>query len=147
MIHVDQLASRIEEVVPALAGRFETAARLAALVEAGKAPERTPMAFAMLGALVGGEADMAVGLYRQHFQETVAVVLFERVADDRRGGRAADEITPLVRAVIEAVCGWGPDDSIGGVFTLRLAEFEGFVGGAVVFHIEFALSDQLRIET
>lgn len=147
MIHVDDLRTRIEDLVPALAGRFDTAARLAALVEAGKAPERTPAAFAMLGALTGGNADIITGFYRQDFQETVAVVLFERVSDDRRGGKAADEITPLVRAVIEAVCGWGPGDGIGGAFTLRMAEFQGFVGGALVFHIEFALTDQLRIAT
>lgn len=145
MDHAADVSARIEDQVPALAGRFEAAARLAQLVERGQAPERTPAAYALFGELQGGQAAAGPGLYRQDYREVVAVVLFERAADDRRGGKAGDKLTPLVTDVIEAVCGWGPGGGIGGVFTLAQAGFVGFVGSALVYQIEFALNDQLRI--
>ena len=48
--------------------------------------------------------------------------------------------------VIEAVCGWAPDDAIG-VFELRSAELVGAKDGALIFQLEFTLNDQLRITT
>ena len=48
--------------------------------------------------------------------------------------------------MIEAVCGWAPDDAIG-VFELRSAELVGAKDGALIFQLEFTLNDQLRITT
>jgi hypothetical protein len=141
------VSARIEAKVPALAGRFEAAARLAQLIAREQAPERTPAAFALFGEIQGGAADMITGFFSQHVRETVAVLLFERAADDRHGGKAGAKLSSLVTDVIEAVCGWGPDDGIGGVFTLRSAGFVGFVGSALLYQIDFALDDQMRITT
>ena len=71
-------------------------------------------------------------------------ILADRVTGDPLGDKALKDISPLVAAVIEAVCGWAPDDAIG-VFELRSAELVGAKGGALIFQIEFTLNDQLRI--
>ena len=84
-------------------------------------------------------------MYVQELRETVIVVLFVRVAGDARGGRAIDEVTPLIRQVTEAIAGWAPDDAIG-VFTLQSGELAGSQRGHLIYQLDFTLNDQLRIQ-
>lgn len=144
MIRIDEVRARIEARVPALAGRMFNAGQFSQLVERNQMPSQAKAAFVLPGALQGGNADLSVGLFRQAFQESVIVVLATRVANDPTGEKAADEITPLVRDVITAVCGWGPDDA-PGAFVLGSGELVGTQSGTLVYQIDFLLSDQLRI--
>lgn len=144
MIRVDEARVRIEERVPALAGRLAGAGPFANLVERDQAPTQTPAGFVLLGNIQGGSADVAAGLFRQNFRETLLVVLFDRHAGDPTGARVMDQMTPLVRDVIAAIVGWGPADA-PGVFVLGQAETVGVKQGAMVFQIDFSLEDQLRI--
>ncbi len=144
MNHAGDVAARIEKEVPELAGRFDTATALARLTEAGKAPDRTPAAFALFGEVVGGAVEYGTGWFTQRYRETVSVVLFERAGDDHRGDKAAGKLSPLINDVLEAVLGWGPGGGIGGVFTLGRAGFVGFVGHATVYQIDFQLDERLR---
>lgn len=144
MIRIDEVRARIEARVPALANRIGNAGQFAQLVERNQMPGHAVAAFVLPGALQGGNADLSVGLFRQAFQESVIVVLATRVANDPTGEKAADEITPLVREVITAVCGWGPDDA-PGAFVLGAGELVGTQSGTLVYQIDFLLSDQLRI--
>lgn len=144
MNYAGDVATRIESEVPALAGRFDTATALARLTDAGKAPDRTPAAFALFGEVVGGAADYGTGFFSQHYRETVSVVLFERAGDDRHGDKAAGKLTPLINDVLGAVLGWSPGGEIGGVFTLGRAGFVGFVGHTTVYQIDFQLDERLR---
>lgn len=144
MIRLDAVRARIEARAPALAGRMGTAGEFADLVDNDQVPQITPAGFALLGGIEGGAADAAAGLYRQAFVESVMVVLCDRYAGDASGGAAMDAITPLVREVVLGVVGWGPDDA-PGVFVLRHAELVGIKKGALIFQIEFALQDQLRV--
>jgi hypothetical protein len=146
MIRLDDVRERVEAQVPALAGRLGNAGDFANLIENNRLPQVTPAGYVLPGGLLGGRADVVTGMFRQSFQETVIVVLVCRVAGDPLGNAALDEVTPLVREVIPAVVGWAPADAIG-VFELRQAELIGAKDGALVFQIDFALNDQLRITT
>ena len=144
MIRIDEVRARIEAKVPVLAGKLGSAGAFAQLVERNQMPQHAVAGFVLPGGLRGGQASAVTGSFNQHFAETVIVVLAARVANDPTGGRATDEITPLVRKVIEGLCGWGPDDA-PGVFTLGNGELVGVQAGTLVYQIDFTLDDQLRI--
>lgn len=144
MIRVAEVAARIEAAVPALAGRLGTATQFSALVQRNQMPQQSPAGFVLPGAISGGNADAMTGVFRQAFDETVSVVLAVRSASDPTGAKAADELTPLIRAVVLAVCGWAPDDAVG-VFALGSGDFVGFENGTFIYQIDFKLDDQMRI--
>lgn len=144
MIRIEPVRARIETLVPMLAGRLGNAAGFAQVVERNQIPQITPAGFVMFSGMIGRQADVVTGLFRQSFDETISVVLMDRVAADPLGDKALTDISPMVGDVITAVCGWSPDDAIG-VFELRQAELVGAKGGALVFQIDFSLNDQLRI--
>lgn len=144
MSRVGDVRARVEALVPALAGRMQNAAQFAQLVDNNRLPQVTPAGFALPGAMVGGDADVAAGMFRQAVDETVIIVLVVRGARDATGAGAADEIAPLVSAIIHAVAGWSPVDA-PGVFVLGRAELVGGQDAALVYQIDFTLSDQLRI--
>lgn len=146
MIRLDDVRERVETRVPELAGRLGNAGAFADLVERSQLPQITPAGYVLPGGLVGSAPDVAAGIFRQDFRETVIVVLVSRVAGDALGNKAIDELAPFVRSVIEAVVGWAPADAIG-VFQLAQAELVGAKDSALVFQIDFALNDQLRILT
>jgi hypothetical protein len=142
---IEEVAARIEAEVAELTGQLGEAADFADLVERKKLPAKTG-GFVLPGGLRGGAADAASGLFRQSFDEIVKVVLVVRVAGDPLRAKAVASLVPLARATINAVAGWAPDDAIG-VFRLVQAELIGASGGALIFEIDFALDDQLRITT
>lgn len=144
MIRLGEVRARIEAKVPALAGNLRNAGDWARVVEQNMLPDFTPAAFLLPGGFVGGQATLATGLFRQDFRETVSVVLVVRVAGDALGEAALDEIAPLVGEVVRAVAGYSPD-STPGDFILQRGELVGAKDGALIFHIDFALTDQLRI--
>lgn len=144
MIRLDDVRERIAAMVPALEGRLGNAAGFNRVIERNQVPQITPAAFVLFGGIQGGAARAATGMFVQDFSEVVTVVLMDRVSGDALGDKALRDITPMVGDIIEAVCGWAPDDAVG-VFALKLAELAGVTGGALVFHIEFYLTDQLRI--
>ena len=141
---IEEVAARIEAEVAELAGQLGEAADFADLVERKKLPSKTG-GFVLPGGLRGG-ADVASGLFRQGFDEIVKVVLVVRVAGDPLRAKAVADLVPLARATINAVAGWAPADAIG-VFKLVQADLIGASGGALIFEIDFALDDQLRITT
>lgn len=148
MIRIDDVSERLQATVPAFErdNRIGTAAQFSALVEKNQTPQNTPAAFVLPGPLQGGQAQAMAGAFIQSISETVIVVLFVKVAGDARGGRAIDEITPLIRQVVDAVAGWAPDDAVG-VFTLGAGELVGSQRGHLIYQLNFTLNDQLRIQS
>lgn len=144
MIRLDEVRARIEAKVPALIGRLGPAVEFARLIERNQLPQVTPAGYVLLAGLSGGQAQSATGMFIQDFAERVSIVLVDRVAGDALGAGAMDETAPLVRDVIAAVLGWGPDDA-PGVFVLEQAETVGVKDGALVFQIDITLQDQVRI--
>lgn len=146
MIRLDDVRERIAAQVAAFASdsRIGNAAQFSALVENNQTPQVTPAAYVLPGPLQGGDAKLSTGVFIQDFRETVIVVLFVKVAGDARGGKAIDEITPLIRQVVDALAGWAPENAVG-VFVLGSGELVGSQRGHLIYQLDFALDDQLRI--
>lgn len=144
MLQLDEIRTRIEGRVTSLQGKLQGASAFADLVERQQLPQWDFGGFVLPGRLAGGAAQALSGMFVQDFSETVMVVLVTRVQGDPTGQKALDEITPLVREVVAAVCGWAPEGA-PGIYQLASGELVGSQGGALIFQIDFSLNDQLRI--
>jgi hypothetical protein len=136
---------RLKERVPTLAGRVEGAAHLAQMMAANQMPQVTPAANVIATGLAGGTADASTGFFRQSFDETVTVYLTFRNVQGP-GGNALDLFDEVKWSVIEAICGWGPETAVG-VFRLLRGQVVNMATGTMLYQIDFALGDQLRILT
>lgn len=141
----DDVIQRLKERVPELQTRVEGAASLVQLMQANQLPQSTPAANAISSGLAGGAPDAAAGLFRQPFDETVSVFLTFRNVQGK-GDRALDLFDAVKWGVIEALCGWAPDDSVG-VFRLVRGQVVNMAAGTLIYQIDFAIGDQLRIVT
>ena len=131
--------------MPQLTRRVEGAAELSELVKRKALPQASPSAFVLpLGLHAANQGDAGAGAFTQMVDEVFGVVLFVRASGDITGGRALPSIDMLVWAVIEAVCGWGPEDAIG-VFHLRRGQLLSAEAGAVIYQLDFGLQSQVRI--
>lgn len=133
-----------------LAGRIQPGASLSELMARGQAPQVTPAAFVLPLGLRGGSVTAMANLFAQDIVETLGIVLFLRGAGDATGGRLTDKLTPLRNAVIRAIVGWAPQSDwlageTVGVFRLARGELISLSAGLLVYQIDFALDDQLRI--
>ena len=54
------------------------------------------------------------------------------------------ELDELIHAVLLAVAGWGPDEAVG-VFELARGSLIHNRDGVLVYQLDFAIDDQLRI--
>ena len=140
---LEQLIARIDARVPDLAGRTQAAADLAALMAANALPPAPVSAFVLPLALQGGSADAAAGIYRQSVDEMFAVLLVFREAG-RTGEQVLARVRDIIRQVVEAVAGWGPDE-VPGVLRLLRGGMVRMSGGTLVYQLDFAITDQLRI--
>mgnify|MGYP001201609535 CR=1 FL=1 len=143
MLRMDDARARIEDRVPEIR-RFGNAADFAAVVASNRLPTTTPVAYVLFAGLHGGKPTASAGLFIQDYDEVLTVILADRITGDPTGDKALKDVAPLVAKVVEAVCGWAPDDA-AGVFVLRGAELVGAKDGQLIFQIEFTLVDQLRI--
>lgn len=142
---VAEVTARLAAMVPMLAGRIEGAVDFAELMRRNALPQLTPGAYVLPLGLQGGGAEVMTGLYRQEVSEIIGVLLTYR-SFSQTGGVALPELGLLIRAVIDAVAGWGPDAAIG-VFRMRQGHLVNMSAGTIVYQLEFVISDQLRILT
>ena len=141
---IDDVIARIAARVSDLAGRVRGAAELSALVKRNALPNETPFAFVLPLGLHGGDDEVATGLFRQSVDDTIAVVLLVEAAGDVAGEKALPSIDTLVHAIMEALCGWSPANAFG-VFRLVRGSLLSLNAGTVIYQIDFAIQDQLRI--
>jgi hypothetical protein len=144
MTLVTDIATRIGSEVTALAGRVEFVAGLAALVEANALPQREVSAFVLPIGFDDRGGDAASGMYTQMVQEAVGVVLCVKALGDAGAKRAVEPIDALKDAVINALAGWGPDGAVGVLRATR-GRMVSVTKGLVIYQLDFALIDQLRI--
>ncbi|WPY94678.1 hypothetical protein T8T21_00705 [Limimaricola variabilis] len=139
---IPDIIARLKTGVPALRS-VEGASSLAAILKSKALPEVTPAAHVVPLGLRGGQVSAAAGAFVQGIDEMVGVVLTLRTYS-RTGARAVPEIDELVDAVIRALAGWGPEEAIG---QLRLARGNllSMETGTILYQVDFALSDQVRI--
>lgn len=140
---IPDVIARLKAQVPALEGRVEGAAELATLMRQNALPQVTPAAHVVPLGLQGGRADAAAGLFRQDVDSLVGVMLTLRT-NSRTGGAQLPDLTGLIDAVIAALAGWDPPGAIG-VFRLSRGQLVTMAAGTLVYQLDFALADQLRI--
>lgn len=145
----DAVKARLADVA-ALSGRIEPAASLSALMQRNQLPQVTPAAFVLPLGLRGGKADAAANIFRQQLNEVLGIVLILRTAGDATGAKGSDPLTALRNEVIRRIVGWSPpshwraDDTLAP-FTLSRGELVTLSAGALVYQLDFAVEDQLRI--
>ncbi|WP_121064729.1 phage tail terminator protein [Chachezhania antarctica] len=142
---IDLVIARLKAEVADLGGRVEGAASFATLMQQNALPQVTPAAHVLPVGLTGGRANAATGMFTQLFDEAVGVILTIR-GHDQTGGRSLDLTEALIRAVIEAVAGWEPADEIGS-FRLVRGNLVSLRAGALIYQLDFSITDQLRIPT
>jgi hypothetical protein len=144
--------ARLKDMVPELRS-VEGAAELAALMASKPQPTAGIAAHVILTGLRGAAADAAAGAFVQEIEETLAVILTISAPGDRKGARAGDQLGAVVTSVILALAGWAPasswepDSETVGVFRLARAAVQRMEPGIIVYAIEFAITDQLRIHS
>jgi hypothetical protein len=141
---VNDVIARLDDRVADLKGRIEGAAELSALIRDGALPPVLPAAFVVPLGLRPGQVDAAAGLFRQDVDEVVGVVLITDAPGDVTGAGALPTIGELIKDTIEAVCGFAPGDEVG-VFRLSRGALVSLNAGTVIYQLDFAIADQLRI--
>ena len=119
------------------------AASFTTLVSRNAMPANTPAAHVLLGTLRGGTSDAMTGVFTQSVTEGISIILTLR-PNDRLGSRAIEPIEGLKNDVIAALAGWAPGEEVG-VFALVSGQPVSFANGLLVYRLDFALADQLRI--
>ena len=142
---IDAVITRLKDQVAGLGGRVEGAAGFTALMQQNALPQSTPAAHVLPLGLQGGAAQSSAGAFTQMFDEALGIVLTVR-AHDQTGAKALEKVSQLIREVIAALIGWGPDDEIG-VFRLSRGQLVSIRAGALVYQLDFIITDQLRSMT
>jgi len=141
----DSVKQRIEATVPQLTGAIDEIADIAALIAAGALPQREVFAFVVpLGFDDVGGGTSAAGVHTQMIKDAVGVVLGIKALGDARAKKSLPTITSLRDAVKQSVAGWAPDNS-AGVFNVIKGRLLSVNNGLVLYQLDFALLDQLRI--
>ncbi len=143
---IDDVIALIEAHVADLAKRVEGAAELSGLVKQNALPPVTPAAFVLPLGLRGSEPDASAGLFRQTYDEVVGVVLVIEAPGDATGRAALPTMHALAMQVVLAVCGRAPSDQVG-VFRLLRGALISLSAGTIIYQLDFAIQDQLRIAT
>ncbi|WP_102226920.1 phage tail terminator protein [Acidimangrovimonas sediminis] len=140
---LEAVISRIEASVPQLAGRTQGAVQFAELMRTGNLPQVTPAAHVLPLGFTGGQPDAMAGAFVQPFDRAIAVMLTLR-SYDASGEKALDPLEALITAIVTAIAGWQPPGA-PGVYRLSRAALVSMTAGTLVYQIDFAIADQLRI--
>ena len=145
MLAMQDIIDRLKAEVPAL-GAIEGAIELAALLDSKPQAHAKPRAHVVPMGLKGGALQNGTGDFSQDIDVAFTVFLTFSAVADRRGQKAAVDVHALQTLVLAALCGWAPEEAVGVVRLLRAAPID-LRPGVLVYAIEFAVQDQLRIST
>ncbi len=140
---IEAVIAQLKAEVPFLQGRVEGALDLANLINTRKLSPYGTIAHVIPLTLRGGAPDAATGIFRQSFDKSISVLISIRT-NDRNGKKALADLDPNLRAIIDAIAGWAPNDEVG-VFRLVSGRVVSMTHGAFIYQIDFAIQDQLRI--
>lgn len=145
MLEAATIISRLTSTVPALAS-VEGAAELAALLASPPQVWNRTRAHVVPLGIRGGAVLDAAGAFVQAIDVAFAVYLSFPSHGDAKGGRKLDDVSALQNAVIATLCGWVPAGVTSqGEVRLGRAYLAELKPGAIVYALEFAVSDHLRI--
>lgn len=137
--------ARLSDQVPDLRS-VEGAAALEELRRQNRLPQVTPAAFVIPLGLAGRDVQYSsAGIFAQMVEEVVGVILIIR-SDQPSGARVLDRLDTFVDATVAAIAGWAPT-STTDLFRLVRGNNVPAGPGTVVYQIDFALTDQLRIQS
>ena len=71
-------------------------------------------------------------------------MLVIHAAGDIAGARSLATVDQLVWKLIAALAGWGPEEVVG-VFSLRRGQLLSAEAGTVIYQLDFAIQNQLRV--
>jgi hypothetical protein len=137
------IIARLKDAAPSL-GSIDAAIDIESLMASKPQPHGKPLAAVIAMGLRGSPAEVMTGAFIQKIQLTFAVILTIPSHSDRAGKSGAPDVLALITEVCTALCGWGPDDAPGAI-ELSRAFVVTARPGAIVYSIEFAIGDQLRI--
>lgn len=140
---IDAIIARLLDRVADFKGRVDGAGDLSALMKRKALPAKTPAAHVIPGTLRGGQSETGTGAFIQATTETFSVIITVR-SHDRVGEKGVEPIDALKSKVIAAIAGWTPDGEVG-VFEIAAGSIFRVVAGAVIYQIDFRISDQVRI--
>lgn len=92
----------------------------------------------------GGRPDTATGVFTQPVDEVISIVLSFNAIDNPTGDRAQAAVETTLDAVIRAIAGWTPAETVG-VFAYQSHQLITLQPGLLAYGMEFSISDQLRI--
>jgi hypothetical protein len=151
---VDAVTERLGSAVEGLDGAVDSALSLAEMLARKALPQRAVSAFVIPSGLTGRTAQSSENAFLQDVDETVAIVLVLRSANDVSGERSLPGLSTLVWSVIFALAGWSPEvepDEAAtgidptGVLELRRGRTLQLSAGTVFYQLDFALMQQIRI--
>ena len=140
----DDIRARLVDRVPALGGRVQAAADLAALQRSGGWPGVTPAAHVVPMGLAGGAQAPVFPRFRQKIDRLWSVILTIR-SHDATGAKWIDRVEDLEAAILDAMLGWAPLTH-AEAFVLRRAALIRFETGTMVREMTFALTDTVETE-
>jgi len=136
---VSEVIARLQQTVPELK-QVAGALVLADLMNRKTIPQTLPAAFVFSQELTA-KPDALLGMaHEQELTETVAVVVVDRHANDRHGGRLAADMHTLRDAVRTALAGWTPAPQAVAPLNFSSARLTGYGGGAGFLHMTFVTS-------
>lgn len=135
------------KTVAALNGRVEGALDLAAIIKSGAVPTASLQAYVVpLGITSRGKPSASTGAYIQSIDDGFGVIIVMRKSGDVTGKKISDDLDDLVRDIINAVCGRGPEEAIG-VFELKNGRLISLKAGTAFYQLTFTLQSQIRINS
>ena len=140
---IADIITRLKSNAPVFSGRVEGAGSFAAMMQSKRLPHVTPAAHIVPVGLQGGKAEAAAGAFTQDTVETFGVIFTVR-SSDPVGRDKLEPIDAIKAEVIAALAGWAPSTEVG-VFQLVSGSLRNITDGALVYQLDFRISDQLRI--
>lgn len=135
-----RLIDRVTDLAPE---RVQGAVQFAELIENGTLPSAPFFAFVIPVGMQGLKPTSMSGIFTQPVTHRINVTLGFRTHSPT-SDKAIGDIEARTSDVLDAICGYAPDDA-SGAFQINSAGLAGFNKGAVFYQLEFAISDQLRI--
>lgn len=141
---IDEIIQKLSDEIPRLKERVQGAVDFGKLVAGGQMPSSTFSAFVLPSGLSGRGVYSTTGAFTQEFEEAASVVLAIR-SFDASGKQALDPLRELIMEVFRSLGGWAPAEDAPDVLRLLNGRLLSMQAGLLVYQLDFALTDQMRI--
>lgn len=145
MIPLGLVVDRLKDLLtPGTLRDVRVALDLARLMASGELKGLGTTAFVIPRGGRGRAPDTATAVFSQMTEEVISIVLSFPAIDNPTGDKAQGAVETAIDAVIRAIAGWTPAETVG-VFAYQSHQLIALQPGMLAYGIEFAITDQLRI--